>query len=658
MTEDVWTARDSADLYHIDEWGAGFFRVNDRGRVEVSPNGPSGPAVDLSVLVDELRDRGLGLPLLIRFPDIIRERIGQLTDAFERAIGEEGYGGRYQCVYPIKVNQQRTVMEAVLESGRGGRIGLEAGSKPELLAALALAEEPGSLLILNGYKDAEFVETALLARKLGRDAILVIDRHREIDTIVQVAQRLGIAPKIGIRAQLATKAEGKWTESSGAGSKFGLDPGEILDVVKKLEENDLLDSLVMVHFHLGSQITGIHGLKDAVQEGARVYVELARYGAPLRYLDVGGGLGVDYDGSKTTNPSSMNYDLQEYANNVVFHIREMCDEKGVSHPDILSESGRAITAHHSVLVFDSPDMDPGLPRAVPESVGQDEHRVLHTLFETWKAVDRENALECWHDANYARDEAKALFAHGVFNLEDRARADVLYRACCSRILDVARTMSEDDLPEEFVDLERQFADIYFGNFSIFQSAPDHWAVDQLFPIMPIHRLREKPDHAGIVADLTCDSDGVIDRFIGIPGDRPVLPLHAPDGRRYLLGIFLVGAYQEILGDLHNLFGDTNAVTVELDDDGSTEVSDVVEHDSVADVLRYVGFERRDLLRRLRRAVERSLKTGDIDLKQSALFLRDYERGLSGATYLEPDGVGDFPAGNGFGAGAERDLSEA
>jgi arginine decarboxylase len=415
----------------------------------------------------------------------------------------------------------------------------------------------------------------------------------------------------------------------------------------------------MVHFHLGSQITGIRGLKDAVQEGARVYVELARYGAPLQYLDVGGGLGVDYDGSQTTNQSSMNYDLQEYANNVVFHIREMCDEKDVPHPHILSESGRAITAHHSVLVFDSPDMDRGLPRAVPESISEDEHRVIHALYETWGLVSADNALECWHDANYARDEAMALFAHGVFDLEDRARADVLFRACCSRILDVVRTMDEDELPEEFQDLERRFADIYFGNFSIFQSAPDHWAVDQLFPIMPIHRLAEKPDRHGIVADLTCDSDGVIDRFIGIPRERKVLPLHAPDDRPYYLGIFLLGAYQEILGDLHNLFGDTNAVAVELDEDGGTQLSDVVEHDSVADVLRYVGFERRDLLRRLRGAVERALKAGDIDLKQSAMFLRDYERGLSGPTYLEEDGGDEAPAENGFGAAPEaagRDLS--
>ncbi|MBZ0268559.1 biosynthetic arginine decarboxylase, partial [bacterium] len=481
-----------------------------------------------------------------------------------------------------------------------------------------------------------FIETALLARKLGRDAILVIDRFRELEMILRVAKRLGIRPRIGIRARLDARVEGKWSDSSGMGSKFGLDPAELVSAVKRLEENELLDSLSLLHFHVGSQITDIRGLKEAVQEGARIYVELARLGAPLGLMDVGGGLGVDYDGSRTTNQSSMNYGLQEYANNVVYHIREMCEEADVPHPHILSESGRAVVAHHSVLVCDVPDMDPGLPRTVPDAVDDDEHRVFHALYDTWKSVDRETAVECWHDANHAREEAVALFAHGVLGLPERARADNLFRACCSRILEVVRELDEDERIPEFDDLERRFCDIFIGNFSVFQSAPDHWAVDQIFPVMPIHRLDEEPTRLGIVADLTCDSDGVIDRFIGSADERAVLPLHSLDDRPYLLGVFLLGAYQEILGDLHNLFGDTTAVHVSLDEDGQPVLADVVEHDSVTDVLRYVGFERSHLLARVRLAVEAALRSGSMTLAESALFLKDYERSLAGPTYLEED----------------------
>ncbi|MFN8179895.1 MAG: biosynthetic arginine decarboxylase [bacterium] len=635
----AWSVQDSIDAYHITEWGAGYFRVSPGGTVEVTPHGPDGPHLDLEHLVEQLRGRGLGLPLLLRFPDIIASRIRSLTGAFDRAITEESYRGKYHCVYPIKVNQHRRVVEAVLEHGASLGLGLEAGSKPEVLAALALADRPTSLLILNGYKDAEFVETALLARKLGRDAIIVIDRYRELDTVLRVAEELGIPPRIGVRARLDAQIQGKWTKSSGLGSKFGLHPEELVAVVRRLEEHGLLDSLVLLHFHVGSQITGIAGLKDAVQEGARIYVELAKLGVPLKYLDVGGGLGVDYDGSQSTNDSSMNYDLQEYANNVVFHIREMCDEKDVPHPDIISESGRAIVAHHSVLVLDLPDMDPGLPRTVPESIEEEEHRVLHALYETWKRVDADTFLECWHDANHLREEAVTLFSLGVLDLAGRARADQLYRACCSRVLDFLRSVDPEEVPEELAEMERRFCDIYFGNFSVFQSAPDHWAVDQLFPIMPIHRLLEQPTRRAIIADLTCDSDGVIDRFIGNP-ERSVLPLHRLNGKAYYLGIFLLGAYQEILGDLHNLFGDTNAVHISVDAEGKPVFLDVFEHDTVTDVLQYVGYDRKDLLARMRRAVEVALQHGRIGLEESALFLRDYERGLSGTTYLEEEPPAD------------------
>ena len=630
-----WTLQDSIDLYNIDAWGAGYFRVGPTGNVEVTPDGPGGPSLDLHVFVNQLEERGLGLPILLRFPGIIRNRVERLCNAFEHAIDEENYGGKYHAVYPVKVNQQRRVIETLLSMTDRHSLGLEAGSKPEVLAALALADHPDALLILNGYKDQEFVETSLLARKLGRNAIIVVDRYRELEVILKAAAKLDVQPRIGVRAQLDARAQGKWTESSGMGSKFGLDPEELVDVVDLLRNRNMLDALVLLHFHVGSQITGIRGVKDAVQEAARVYVELSMLGASLKYLDVGGGLGVDYDGTQSTNDSSMNYDLQEYANNVIFHVREMCDEKDVPHPDIISESGRALVAHHSALIINVPDIDEGLPKTVPTPVGDDEHRVLHSLYGTWQDIGSENVLESWHDANFAREEAITLFASGVLDLKERARADTLYRACCSKILQELRSFEE--IPEELATLERRFCDIYFGNFSMFQSAPDHWAVDQLFPIMPIHRLREEPTRRGVVADLTCDSDGLIDRFIGSE-EKSVIELHAPDGSPYYLGVFLLGAYQEILGDLHNLFGDTNAVHVLIDPDGKVRLDDVVEHDSVADVLGYVGFERKDLLARIRRAVERALDAGTLTLKESALFLRDFENGLTGTTYLEEERV--------------------
>jgi arginine decarboxylase len=633
-----WTIERSSELFQVESWGAGYFRINPRGHVEVTPDGPNGRALDLHVLVEQLRARGLGLPLLLRFPGIIDSRVRTLCDAFDHAIAEEGYEGRYRPVYPIKVNQQRRVVETLLACGAGRGFGLEAGSKPEVLAALALADEPEALLVLNGYKDREFVETALLATKLGRDAIIVVDRYHELEIILETADRLGIPPRIGVRAQLDARADGRWQASSGMGSKFGLETDELVDLVEELRRRDRLSSLALLHFHMGSQITAIRGLKEATQEAGRLYGELVRLGAPLRYLDVGGGCGVDYDGTQSTNASSVNYDLQEYANNVVFHVREMCDEMGVRHPDILSESGRALVAHHSVLVTDVRDVDAGLDDEEPVPAAEDEHRVLHTLYETWKAIDDDTVLECWHDANHARQQAITLFANGVLDLRGRARADGLYRACCGRVLSVARRLEE--APEDLSELERLCCDIYFGNFSVFQSAPDHWAVDQVFPVMPIHRLDEEPARRGVLADLTCDSDGVMDRFTTAE-EGDVLPLHAPDGRRYYIGIFLLGAYQEILGDLHNLFGDTNAVHVEIDSDGRAVLEDVVEHDTVTEVLAYVGFERRDLRARVRRAVERALAAGTLSLAESRLFLRDYENALAGTTYLEDT----EPAGN-------------
>ncbi len=633
--DERWSVQDSIDLYNIDAWGAGYFRVSSTGNVEVTPQGPEGPSLDLHDLVGQLSGRGLSMPLLLRFPDILRSRVDSLCGAFARAIQAEGYQGRYHCIYPIKVNQQHRVVGALVEHGQKHQLGLEAGSKPELLVALALHENPEALLILNGYKDHEYMETALLANKLGRNAIIVLDRFRELDMVLHAADLLSVRPRIGVRAKLDARAEGKWNESSGQGSKFGLDPEEIVRVVEKLRHRGMLDCLELLHFHIGSQITAIRSLKDALLEAARMFVELTRMGAQLRYLDVGGGLGVDYDGSRSTNDSSANYGLQEYANDVVFHIREICDEQGVRHPDIISESGRALVAHHSVLVLNVPDMDEGLSREPPdEPLPREANRAIRSLYETWRTISPENVQESWHDANYAREEAATLFRHGILGLEGRARVDHLYRACCAKIVQIVRRM--ETVPDELSGLERRFCDTFYGNFSVFQSTPDHWAVDQLFPILPIHRLDERPTRRGIIADLTCDSDGKIDRFIGVPEEKPVLELHELNGEPYYIGIFLIGAYQEILGDLHNLFGDTNAVHVSVDVEGKPILDDVVEQDTVADVLGYVGFDRRDLRARVRRAVERALQRGNITLKESALFLRHYENGLSGTTYLEED----------------------
>jgi arginine decarboxylase len=649
-----WSVEDSIDLYHIGAWGAGYFRVNSAGNVEVTPQGPNGPSLDLYDLAGQLSGRGLDMPLLLRFPDILRSRIDALTGAFSTAIQGENYQGRYHCIYPIKVNQQHRVVGALVEHGQRHGLGLEAGSKPELLVALALAENPEALLILNGYKDHEYMETALLANKLGRNAIIVVDRYRELDMILHAADRLNVKPRIGVRAKLDARAEGKWTETSGQGSKFGLGPEEIVRAVEKLRDRGMLDSLELLHFHIGSQITAIRSLRDALIEAARMFVELTRMGAPLRYLDVGGGLGVDYDGSKSTSESSANYDLQEYANDVIFHIREICDEQGVKHPDILSESGRALVAHHSVLVLNVPDLEEGLSQEPPqEPLARESNRAIRSLYETWRAINPDNVQESWHDANYAREEAVTLFRHGILGLEGRARVDHMYQACCAKILNLVRQM--DPVPDELRGLERRFCDTFYGNFSVFQSTPDHWAVDQLFPIMPIHRLNERPTRKGIIADLTCDSDGKIDRFIGIPREKSVIELHPLNGEPYYIGIFLIGAYQEILGDLHNLFGDTNAVHVSVDVEGKPILDDVVEQDSVADVLGYVGFDRRDLRARMRRAVERALQRGNITLKESALFLRHYENGLSGTTYLEEDSAEeaiDFQPNGGNGGTGE------
>jgi arginine decarboxylase len=627
----TWTIRDSAELYQVANWGAAFFGINERGHLQVTPQGAEGPAVDLFELVEELRGTGLRLPMLVRFSDILASRVKGLVRTFARAMQEYGYEGRYRGVYPIKVNQQRHVVEELVRFGAPHRIGLECGSKPELLVALAVLDTPGALLVCNGYKDRAYIETALLAQRLGRTPILVIDRFPELELAVRCAREMGLRPHLGVRARLTTKGTGKWAESTGERSKFGLSAAEIVEAVDWLRGEKMLDCLELLHFHIGSQISAIRAHKDALREACRIYVGLHAMGARPTLLDVGGGLGVDYDGSQTNFHSSMNYSVQEYANDVVSSIQEACDETGVPHPDLVTEAGRAMTAHHSVLVFDVLGVSELRHAEAPQAVAEDEPKVLHDLYELWGHISRKNALESWHDLLSAKEEAATAFSLGYLDLRARARVEKLFQANCEKLLRVVRELPQ--VPEELEDLEKTLADTYYGNFSVFQSLPDHWGFKQLFPVMPIHRLDVEPTRQGTFADLTCDSDGKIGQFIDQHDVRDVLPLHPWTGGPYYMGVFLVGAYQEILGDLHNLFGDTDAVHVRVDPDGRPHVAHVVGGDRVREVLEYVEYDRDSLVAQVRATIERACEHGELSLEESSRLLKRYEQALEETTYL-------------------------
>jgi arginine decarboxylase len=626
----AWTVKDSLELYNVNGWGRGFFSINEAGHVEVTPAGANSAKIDLKELVDDLRSRGLNLPLLIRFSDILRTRVQQLCGAFQQAIAENDYRGSYRGVYPIKVNQQRHVVEELVEYGRPYNLGIEAGSKPELLVALALHDNPEALILCNGYKDRAFIETALLAQKLGRRVIITMDRIGELPTILTAARELDIRPTIGIRARLVTRGAGKWVESTGDRSKFGLTTAEMVSAVELLRTEGMLDCLQLLHFHIGSQITNIRAVKDALREASRIFVELHGLGANMRYLDCGGGLGVDYDGSQTNFHSSVNYTLEEYAADIVSQIAEACNARGVPHPDIVTESGRALVAHHSVLIFNVLGTNEILAGQIPESLDKDEHPVIKQLYETYAGVSRKNFQEAYHDALQVKEEAITAFNLGYLDLKARARVEELFWATCEKILKIVRDLAY--VPDELEGLERQLTDTYYCNFSLFQSLPDHWAVRQLFPTLPIDRLNRAPSRRAVLADLTCDSDGKMDQFIDLRDVKHFLELHPPNGEPYLIGTFLVGAYQEILGDLHNLFGDTDAVHVKLDGDDYT-VEHVVEGDSVAEVLSYVQYSKEDLISRVRRAVEAALREKRLTMAESGRFMRRYEESLEGYTYL-------------------------
>jgi arginine decarboxylase len=628
---DRWTTTDAAEAYDVASWGKGYFSVGENGSLFVHPTKEPERRIDLKQLVDTLQWRGISLPILVRFAGILKHRLGEIHQAFDTSIREHGYQGGYCCVYPIKVNQQRQVVEEIFNFGRAYHFGLEAGSKPELLAVLAIADNE-TPIICNGFKDDEYIEMVMLAKKIGRRIIPVVEKYTELELIVKHAEKVGVKPVIGIRLKLASRGSGRWKSSGGYRSKFGLTVSEALSAVQYLKERGMEDSLQLLHFHLGSQITNIRQIKAAVIEGARIYVELKKLGTGLRFLDVGGGLGIDYDGSQTDFESSVNYTLEEYARDLVYHIQSICDEAEVPHPTIITESGRAVAAYHSVLLFNVLGVSGFGEEELPASIPEDSEQCLIDLFETHRSLNKKNLLETYHDAQQALDSALNLFSLGYLPLEQRSLAENLYWSVCRRILKLAKEL--DYFPEELEGMDGMLSDTYFCNFSLFQSMPDSWAVKQLFPVMPIHRLDERPTRNAVLGDISCDSDGKVDQFIDRRDVKKTLPLHAFHHDPYILGTFLVGAYQEILGDLHNLFGDTNAVHVSLDENGEVVLETVVQGDTVREVLNYVQYNSQTLVDQFRRDVERAVREQRIGYEDAGRLLKFYEEGLQGYTYLE------------------------
>jgi arginine decarboxylase len=628
---DRWTTTDAAELYDVASWGKGYFSVAENGNLLVHPTKEQHRKIDLKQLVDTLQWRGISLPILIRFADIIKHRLGEMYQAFDNSIREHGYNGQYRCVYPIKVNQQRQVVEEVYNFGKPYHFGLEAGSKPELLAVLAIADND-TPIICNGFKDDEYIEMVMLAKKIGRQITPVVEKYTELELIVKHAQQVGVKPTIGIRVKLASRGSGRWKSSGGYRSKFGLTVSEALKAVEFLKERGMEDTLQLLHFHLGSQITNIRQIKAAVIEAARIYVDLKKAGTGLTYLDVGGGLGIDYDGSQTDFESSVNYTLEEYARDVVYHIQSICDEAEVPHPHIITESGRAVAAYHSLLVFNVLGVSGFGEEELPSSVSEDSEQALIDLVETYKSITKKNLLETYHDAQQALDSALNLFSLGYLPLDQRSLAENFYWAICRKILRMAKEL--DFFPEELEGLDGMLSDTYFCNFSLFQSMPDSWAVKQLFPIMPIHRLDEAPTRQGVLGDISCDSDGKVDQFIDRRDVKKTLSLHTLNDKPYILGAFLLGAYQEILGDLHNLLGDTNAVHVSLDPHGDVVLETVVQGDTVREVLNYVQYNSQALLDAFRKDVEVAVREQRIGYEESGRLLKFYEEGLHGYTYLE------------------------
>lgn len=627
-----WTVEDSSSLYMVDRWGSSYFGVSPEGNMTVAPLQDKGPKIGIVDVVAEATEQGLKAPLLIRFQDLLRHRVEALNTSFARAIEENKFGGIYRGVFPIKVNQLREVVEEICDAGRPWNYGLEAGSKPELFAALAVHTDNESLIVCNGYKDPSFVRTALIGRKLGKKIILIAEKLSEVQMIVEIAREMKVDPLIGIRVRLISKGSGRWATSGGENAKFGLSTSELLEAVEMLRDAGMPDALKLLHFHIGSQIPDILKIKRAVREATRYYAKLRQMGTALEYLDVGGGLAIDYDGSRTAFHSSMNYTIEEYANDVVYNVMDICDAEGVPHPNLVSESGRAIVAHHSVLVveaFGAVEKH----RSPPIEARATDHKLVREILWIRENVGKRNLTESFHDLQQYKEEAQALFGLGHLNLEDKARIETLYWQIAEQILTMARTGKH--VPEEIKDLESQLAHQHICNFSVFQSLLDHWALGQLFPIVPLHRLNEKPTADSTLVDITCDSDGKVSKFIDLKDVRDTLPLHAFERSPYYLGIFLTGAYQDIMGDMHNLFGKVNEVHVFLDEDEDAGyyLEETIAGDTIADVLRLTQWDLNELVKKMKAQVDLAIKEDRVKPSDGMRMLGEYEKGLREQTYL-------------------------
>lgn len=635
---DKWTLKHAEETYGVTAWGNGYFQIDENGEVRVTPTGePDGYNVSLMRIIHDIRERGWSLPVLLRFEGILYSRVKAINESFRHAIEEYGYNGNYRGVYPIKVNQQHQVIEELSTHGKEFHHGLEAGSKPELIAAMAFLDDPEALLICNGYKDEEFIDLGLSARKLGVNCIFVIETVQEVPLILKRSEALGVRPVLGVRMKLSSSGSGHWKESGGDRSVFGLNTYQVMQVVDMLKASNALDCLQLLHFHLGSQLPNIRDIRSAATEACRVYCGLAGEGAPMTMIDLGGGLAVDYDGSHTNSNSSCNYTLGEYARDMVEVVKAIVDEAELPHPTIITESGRATVAYYSVLLFNILEISrfavsenlPGLP--------EEAHELTHNIHHTARSVSAKNIQECFHDAIFYRDEIRTLFRHGSIGIRERASVEEIFWYTMHQIRDRMAKLKQP--PRDLEDLESALSDIYYGNLSVFQSIPDSWAIDQLFPVMPVHRLNEAPTRNGIIADITCDCDGKIDRFIDKHDVRRTLPLHElKNGDDYILGAFLVGAYQETLGDLHNLFGDTNVVGIRFDEEGEVEYFRELEGDTVADVLEYVEYDPKDLVRRFRERAERAVKKQHISGTERKAIVTLYQDGIRGYTYHEPESL--------------------
>ena len=633
MTE-TWDIPSAIALYNIDRWGTGYFTINGAGNVQVMPTQAYGQAIDLMDVISEARDRGMAFPLVVRFQDLLRHRVETINRAFQSAIAEANFQNVYKGVFPIKVNQLREVVEEIMDAGRPFNFGLEAGSKPELIAALAVHRDPDSLIICNGYKDPTFIQNALLGRKLGKQVIMVVEKLEEVRQILQISREMNVMPLMGLRVRLQSKGSGKWATSGGENAKFGLSTADLIAASNYLKSQGMAESLVLVHFHVGSQVTDIGVIKRAVREAARFYAKLSKMGHPMQFVDVGGGLGVDYDGSRTAFDSSMNYTLQEYARDVVYNIIDVCESEKVPHPTIVSESGRAIVAHHSVLVVEAFGSIEKGSADLPLEIKETDPKLLHEMVETQKALSKQNRMEVLHDAQQIKEQCQSMFELGLLELESKAKIETIYWQIAQSVVELCRGMRY--VPEEVKELETALGDQYLCNFSVFQSLLDHWALGQLFPIMPVHHLEQPPDRNGTLVDITCDSDGKVSKFIDLQDVKETLPLHRiRPGEPYYLGFFLMGAYQDIMGDLHNLFGRVNEVHVFLDEDEDSGwyIEEVIEGSTVGSVLSMTQWDEHELIRLVKAQVDAAIKSDRLKPNEAMRLLSEYERGLKGYTYL-------------------------